>query len=187
MKDINEARLAQRVQRGDREAWGLFCDTTLPVVYRYVAERLNGRAHLADDILQETYTLALDRIAQFDPERGHLGQWVLGIARKRVAEHYRRQGRAAHFNQALAMRLRMLDSRPLPDEMAEEAELRAAGRMALGRLSTTHREVLLDRYEHSLSLEEIAARGGRSRKSVESLLHRARHSLRQALTRIGGT
>ena len=46
------------------------------------------------------------------------------------------------------------------------------------------RRVLLARYEQSLSLDEIAAQEGRTRKAVESLLRRARQGLRRALSKI---
>jgi len=179
---MNDASLAKRIQRGDPHAWELFFDSTAPIVYRYVADRLDGRVGLVEDVVQETYFRALDRIEQFDAKRGALGQWLLGIARNQVSDQFRQALRGPSF--ALPELLRTLDQQPLPDEAAERAELRAQVRMALERLSPNHRRVLLAKYEQSLSLDEIAAQENRTRKAVESLLRRARQGLRKALRRI---
>ena len=179
---MNDASLARRIQRGDTRAWELFFDSTAPIVYRYVADRLDGRGDLVEDVVQETYFRALDRIEQFDARRGALGQWLLGIARNQVSDQFRQASKSASFG--LPELLRTLDQQPLPDEAAERAELRAQVRMALARLSPGHRRVLLARYEQSLSLDEIAAQEGRTRMAVESLLRRARQGLRRALRKV---
>ena len=179
---MNDATLARRIQRGDTQAWELFFDSTAPIVYRYVVDRLDGRADLVEDVVQETYFRALDRIEQFDVSRGALGQWLLGIARNHVNDQFRRASRSP--GSARPELLRTLDQQPLPDEAAERAELRAQVRMALERLSPSHHRVLLAKYERSLSLDEIAAQENRTRKAVESLLRRARQGLRRALSKI---
>ena len=142
----------------------------MPIVYRYVAERLGGRADAAEDVVQETFALAVERIDQFDATRGDLRQWVLGIARNRVVDHFRRAGRIIPQGGLGLDCPNALDQTPLPDEVVEEAELRASVRMALGQLRESHRQVLLDRYEEQLSLEQIGARRERKPEAVESLL-----------------
>jgi len=153
----------------------------MPIVYRYVAERVNGRADLVDDIVQDAYLSAVDRIEQYDPQRGALGQWLLGITHRKIIEHFRRARRDTILDQATLESLKLLDRSPLPDEVAEQMELRQAVRTALLQLRPDYRRVLTDRYEESRSLEEIARRQGRTRKSVESLLRRARRSLGKLL------
>src|SRR4029079_9325790 len=45
--------------------------------------------HAADDIVQETYLRALQAWHTYDPNRGNLGQWLHGIARRAIADHHR--------------------------------------------------------------------------------------------------
>ncbi len=55
-------------------------ESEFPRVYGYVRYRV-GNADTADDLTSQAFLRALDRLATFDPRRGELGPWILGIAR----------------------------------------------------------------------------------------------------------
>ena len=98
--------------------------------------------------------------------------WLLAIARKKVADHLRRKYRRAE--------------QPLTHENLEVAapmfnEMQIATRGALDQLPENEREALVLKYVNGLSTEEVGMVIRRSLAATNSLLQRARESLRQAL------
>jgi RNA polymerase sigma-70 factor (ECF subfamily) len=95
------------------------------------------------------------------------------IARRRIARHWERERKAEVARAGL---------RPLGEAApAEDVEERDAIVRALGALPPIHRQVLVMKYLDDLSVADIAARLGRSRIQVQSLLQRARDGLRREM------
>jgi RNA polymerase sigma-70 factor, ECF subfamily len=145
-------------------------------VFGLVYHLVGGDRHVAEDINQEVWLLAIERFERFDPARGGFRDWLLGIARHRALRHHRRA-----TGQAIGGRPdEPSDSIP-PPELLIGVERADVVRAALLCLHDGSRRVLLDKYAEGLSVAEIAARSGRSAKAVESLLSRARGQLRALL------
>ena len=53
---------------------------------------ITGESHLAEDLTQETFLVALKQIDRFEPG-GNFGAWLRGIARNKVREHRRSAAR----------------------------------------------------------------------------------------------
>jgi RNA polymerase sigma-70 factor (ECF subfamily) len=81
--------------------------------------------------------------------------------------------------------LTIIDQAPLPDELVQREETRAVVRAALAQLPEHYRQALVLKYVDAFSVAEISTIMGKSFKSVESLLVRARQALREALTQEG--
>ena len=154
-------------------------DATLPTVYGYLLHRC-GQPADAEDLTTETYLAAAaelraGRIPRMDKA------WLLGIARHKLADHWRRQAREERRLEAVA---------GLPVDFADpwEEQLDAQlARQALQRLPHPHRAALTLRYVDDLPVPQVAATLGRSLHATESLLARARTAFRDAYTAIGGT
>lgn len=104
--------------------------------------------------------------------------WVLGIARHKLLDHYRRQGRT---DRLIVPWQADLDDRvpfPTPNPGDEAASARALA--ALAAVPSSQREALVLRYLDHLPVPEIARELGRSVHAVESLLARGRASFRRA-------
>ena len=69
----------------------------------------------------------------------------------------------------------------LPDDMAERLDLERTLEGALQQLSSKQREVLLLRYQHGFSIQEIAERTGLSVTSVDKYITRGKTRMRQLL------
>lgn len=161
------------------EAWNALYTELMPAVYSLVFHLAQGDQRLAEEMHQETWLAALDGIGGFDTARGDVRAWLLGIARKRVALHYRR---------ATARRMDSPDVESifdaehstaiLPDDVVEQLERAAVVSASLAALDDQRREVLLGKYVEGLSIAELSARTGKTPKAVESLLSRAREQLR---------
>ncbi len=149
-------------------------DRALPVVYGYLRPRCDGDA-LAEDLTAETFLAAVDAVRRPDPPPVSTG-WLVGVARHKLADHWRRQAREQRRISALA------------DETAVESDpwevrldvLRA--RDTLERLAPHHRAALTLRYLDGLPVPEVAAVMDRTVHGAEGLLTRARAAFRRAYT-----
>src|SRR6478609_6871048 len=67
------------------EAW---YRRSLPRVYSYLVSRSGGDVALAEDLTQQTFTAAIDQRSRFDG-RSDTITWLCGIARHKLADHFR--------------------------------------------------------------------------------------------------
>ena len=176
---VSDADLAARLTR-DPELFTEVHDRYFATIYRYVASRLG--AQTAEDVAAETFLVAFDRRATFDPGRGDLRVWLFGIAtnlvarhRRKEARHYRALARVDATSAVEGHESRVVASvsakRLLPDLAA-----------MLSRLSTGERDVLLLVALGQLGYEEVAVALGISPGTVGSRLTRARKKLNFVLT-----
>ncbi len=76
--------------RRDRAAWGALYDAHLNEIYAFVSHLLESDGKACEDLNQEIWLQAISSIKGFDPARGELRDWLFGIARLQVAQHFRR-------------------------------------------------------------------------------------------------
>ena len=172
----DDPRLFRALARRDRSSWASLYDRHVGDVFGVVYHLVGGDRAVAEDVNQEVWLIAIEQFDRFDPGRGRVRDWLLGIARHRALRRHRR------------VPDRSPDARPdgpsdalPPPELLEGVERAGVVRAALLCLEEDRRRVLLDKYAEGLSVAEISARTGRSTKSVESLLSRARDQLRLLL------
>jgi RNA polymerase sigma-70 factor, ECF subfamily len=175
-------RLHESLQKRDAAAWDEFYEEHVHELYGFVYRLVRGDPQTAADLFQDTWLDAVGHIGQFDPKRGELRSWLYGIARRRVALHWRQ--RLARGDTAAAraeIPVEVLDGAVVPDEAIEHLEQAAVVQASLLALPSERRQVLVEKYVEELSVNQIAARTGKSPKAVESLLSRAREQLRTLL------
>lgn len=149
-----------------------FYDDTLPHVYAYLAARCGIRA-VAEDLTAETFLAALDAARR--PEPPPLSRaWVLGVARHKLVDHWRRQARDER-------RLELSANRNTAEDEPWDVELDGLEvRRCLDRLAAPHRAVLTLRYLDDLPVPRVAALLGRTVHATEALLVRARIAFRRS-------
>lgn len=172
-----DTKLARSLVRRDRVLWSALYDQHVSAVFGLAYHLVGGDRSVAEDVNQEVWLLAIEKIETFDPARGGFREWLLGIARHCALRRLRRDP------------ARGIDSRadgpsnsPSPPESLEVVERADMVRAALLYLHDDRRRVLLDKYVEGFSVAEIAVRMGRSAKAVESLLTRAREQLRTLMS-----
>jgi RNA polymerase sigma factor (sigma-70 family) len=139
-------------------------------VRRYCARRASRDA--AEDAVAETFTVLWRRLDEA-PEDTRL--WLLGVARRVVANHARGARRR------LALHRRLLE-RVAPRNEARASEgTHAAIVAAVRRLRPAEREALLLVHWDDLTPAEAAVVAGCSPVAMRSRLHRARRHLASAL------
>ncbi len=181
----NDLDLALRVAQGDTDAFDRFYGYYGDLVFAFIVHRLDGVRSDAEEIWQETFIAALRSLSDYRGQ-SRLSSWLLGIARRKVADYWRRKhADVTRVSTVPPEKLvELMDKGPLPDELIRQNATRAMVVSALVELPTDYREALIARYADNCSVEEVARRLGRTYKATESLLSRARAALREVLIRI---
>lgn len=139
-------------------------------VYSYVAYRVGDGVH-AEDITSEVFERALRYRKRYDERRGSPISWLIGIARRVIADH------AASTATPMAELPDLMDARTFEDELASRLELRAA----VAALPERDRELIALRFGADLTSKQIARILGLRTNTVEVTLHRALAGLRRTL------
>jgi RNA polymerase sigma-70 factor (ECF subfamily) len=146
-------------------------DAALPQVYGYLLHRCEGR-EVAEDLTAETFLAAVDAVRRTDPPAVAM-PWIIGVARHKLVDHWRRQARAERNLRAVAADI------PTEDDPWEAHLEAVAAHDVLDRLLPQHRMVLSLRYLDGLPVPEIASVIDRSVHATEGLLVRARSAFRR--------
>ncbi len=141
---------------------------------------------LAADATQETFISAWRSRTSFDPERGALAGWLIGIARFKVLEQLRRSGRTAQpAGDAGTLELVGADTHRISKSSADPDIESIADRMllvdALGQLEPRVRMVLELAFLENLTHTEVAERCGLPLGTVKSDIRRGVERLRRQL------
>ena len=75
-----EEVLRSAVLAGDERAWRTWYYESFDDLYRYVRWRCGGRQDWADEIVQETWLVAVRSVQRFDPKKAAFLAWMRGIA-----------------------------------------------------------------------------------------------------------
>ena len=172
-------------QAGDRAAIERFYDANVDGLYAFVFYRVGRDTTLAEDVVQETFALALAKQAAYDPARGSVGSWLAVMSRNVIRDHLRDHRRTDQLQQTweridatLAQTFAAMAERPLPGEVLERAETRDLVHMAIANLPDQYRTALTRKYVDGESLETLAGELGISVDATKSLLARARRAFR---------
>jgi len=145
---------------------------------RHVALELAWTSELADDIVQDTFTRALEHLdALRQPD--HFRPWLLSIARHVAIDHSKADRRELNLDDRTADALAADDLGP--DELAELTELARRVRSCVAGLS--HRDataVALVTYV-GLGPADVAEALGLTPGAAKVVIHRARRRFRAAL------
>ena len=147
-------------------------EISLPQVYGYLLSRCRSRP-LAEDLTAETFLAAVDA-SRRRPAPPLGPAWLVGVARHKLADHWRRQAREERG-------LRLVHDGDEPGDDPWEARLDALrARQVLDGLGAHHRAALTLRYVDGLPVPQVAEHLGRTVHATEALLVRARAAFRHA-------
>ena len=140
-------------------------------VYRF-AWRMSGSPAAAEDITQNAFVGLLRDPGRFDPARGTLRGFLLGIARNLALKHWRAEHRFEPLDDEAMV------AEPVDLDRGQVGDIVGRAVRALPPLQCE--VVILVEYE-GLTLAEVARAVGADVGTVKSRLHRARENLRRAL------
>jgi len=140
-------------------------------VYRF-AWRMSASPSAAEDVTQDVFLTLLRQPDRFDPARGSLRAFLLGIARNLVLKRWRDEQRWDELHDE------QFEAPPVNMERSEIGEL--VGR-AVQALPPLQREVVILAEYEDLALADIAQAVDAEVGTVKSRLHRGRDNLRKML------
>jgi RNA polymerase sigma-70 factor (ECF subfamily) len=133
---------------------------------------MTGNTHDTEDLTQETFLRALDRLESFKPGT-RMRAWLLRIATNALSDVRRKRQRANW--RALPDEVPGPQSRP--EQSLEAAEQNELLRVALEELSDTTRLVFHLRTQEELSFRDIGELAGTSEEAARWHMHQARNKL----------
>jgi RNA polymerase sigma-70 factor (ECF subfamily) len=144
------------------------------VIYPYA-----GREVAVEDLVQETFLRAFDRLDTFNPEY-RFKTWLLAIANNLGIDTLRRRRDVVEFNPEL--HARVIHS---PEEVAVEADRARSVQDTVLGLPQLYSVPLVLRYAEGLTYAEISEILGVSIPALKSRLFRARNMLAEKLEEKG--
>jgi len=180
-----DAELVARLQQGEEVAFRTLVTRFQGRVYS-TAYSLLRSAEEAEDVAQEVFVEVYQTIVRFRGEAA-LSTWLYRLAVSRALQHQRRlhaRKRFALFTSLLGFAGQLLHEPPdhaHPQALLEGTQQLHLLQQHISRLPAQQQVAFTLRHEQELSYEEIAAVLSTSVAAVESLLYRARHTLRQHL------
>ena len=188
---MDEKLLVAKAQAGDFEAFAKLIEANKQRVYALV-RRLTANTEDAEDILQDSFLKAIDKIDQFRGEAS-FGTWLSSIALNEARVLYARKkqfdlkpiedylpGAGSHGDDQQDS-IRLFDWQD-PQSQLESDELRPTVNGAVDKLPYKYREVFVLRYIEELSVKEVARLTKQTVASTKSRILRARLALRDMLS-----
>lgn len=174
--------LARKIAAGDTDAWSRFFDRYSSWAYRFAYRHLDGNYADAEDLCSDILLTAARSIAKFDPRRGDLDAWLLGLARHRVSRFCR--SRRIHLPLIPEIADQPSDSETSSTRLEDDVQTRDVVNRALACLPQRQAEILVAKYVDGYTTDELAQRDQSTVKAMESLLTRARNGFRSAYNRL---
>lgn len=175
-----DLQLVDATGRGDQEVFEALVVKYQGPLLNFIA-RYTGDRFIAEDITQEVFIRIYRAAPRFQP-RTKVSTWVFSIACNQALTEMDRRRRRRSLCEAVS-RSRDGGYDETGVSPAERFELEEEIMSALGRLPDNQRAALLLRVNEELSYREIADVLGMTIESVESLLFRARTTLKRHLDR----
>jgi len=170
--------LAVLAQRDNLAAYGELVARYEARLFNFLLRRVSRRVD-AEDLTQEAFVRAWERIASYDPT-WRFSTWLFTIASRLAVSEHRKFKPTMHIESAEQVRARAGAS---DRDRDAEADIRGGSRLwALARqvLRDEQHTSLWLRYAEDMSIGEIAKVMGKSQVGVRVALFRARQTLAQA-------
>lgn len=176
----NEALLVEEARRGNQAAFGDLVLRYERRLIRVISQFVRDQDQ-AQDLAQETFLRAYQRLDQFDPSR-RFGPWLFRIGVNLTLDYLRKQKRRGWwslFTDASADRT----PDPATADPRQALDLSQEVRAVLQRLPEKHRTVLVLRDLENFSTSEIAAILNRKEATVRWKLAEARQKFEELWVR----
>jgi len=169
--ELSDALLVERIRHGDRTSYGelvrRYEKKLLRTLYRMV-----GKAETAEDLAQEAFLKAYDRLAQFDSSK-RFGPWLFQIGVNGAIDWLRkhRKRHQLSLNEMISGE-RSFDV--ATDDPREKADVAQEVHYVLAEIPVKYRTVLMLRDLEGFPCSEVAAIVGREEPTVRWRLLKAR-------------
>jgi len=94
--ELTDDGLLRRMMAGDEDAFTLLYRRRHPSIFRF-ALRMCGNVAVAEDVTQEVFMTLIRDAKRFDPARGSLGGFLLGVARNHLRKRWEQDRRSVRL------------------------------------------------------------------------------------------
>lgn len=175
---LSDEKIAEMVQSGDREAFGILVDRFEQKLSRYGRKFLSRKEDI-QDIVQDVFVSVYQNIKGFDASQ-RFNPWIYRIAHNAFVNALRKNERSP-----LSVDFDTLLAHPAYDDPAEsereQAEMKILIDKGLEKLSPKYREVLVLHYFEDMPYKDIAEILQVPAGTVGIRLKRAKEALRDDL------
>lgn len=165
-----------RFHQGDETALADVYDQHSSLIYSYCRRQLG--AEPARDVTQEVFVAAWRARHRFDPERGSIRAWLMGITKNKIIDLFRKQGRRPQIADGAEIEYSSDEVDSVQVEQIADRMILAA---ALDELPERARSVVELSFYGQLTHPEIAERTGLPLGTVKSDIRRSLIKLRRQL------
>jgi len=186
---VNDVIAVERILAGDRETYRVLVERHSRNVYR-LAYRMTGNRHDAEEIVQEAFLRAYQKLRQF-AGKANFGTWVYRIAANYAIDRLRRRGSEESLRQTSSRSMEdgaetdpvaiVPDLAPSPERLAESAQLSKRMQQALETLTPAERTAIVMRHWEGCAIDEIAVVLKSNSNATKNTVFRAVAKLRRAL------
>jgi RNA polymerase sigma-70 factor (ECF subfamily) len=185
LTEIRDEQLLRMMQAGDEDAFTTLYRRLQGGIYRFVLG-ISGSAPLAEDVTQEVFMALIEDNRGYDPARGSLTAYLLGMARHHALRFLKRDRTYVPIPQAADGSMDSgelaLSSREDPHSAMSRRETVHSVQQAILSLPGHYREAVVLCDLNEMSYEDAASVLGCSVGTVRSRLHRGRALLIQKLS-----
>lgn len=146
-------------------------------VYRYVLVRVGGNVQDAQDLTSQTFLAAMEGLKSYRSTQPFVA-WLLGIARHKVADQFRRQKPQVDLETAVSLTDTNTND---PDEQLDQQLDIARVTRKLQTIAPDRAEVITLRLMAGLEVSDIARLLGKNEAAVRMLLFRGLRDLQTQL------
>jgi RNA polymerase sigma-70 factor (ECF subfamily) len=166
---LDDSALVERSRTGDADAFAELYRRYLTPVYRFIFRRVGGDITAAEDLTSQVFLEVFNGLSAYR-ERGRFASWLFTIARRRLADGYRKP-KMDLLEDVHESLLGISDGREQHENMTRLKQL-------LATLDEEKRELLQLRFSAGLSFADMAAVLGRKEAAVKMSLYRVLDGLR---------
>ena len=172
---MSDAGLVELVLQGDQNVFAVLVERYKDAVQN-LAYRMLGNVTEAEDVTQEAFVRAYTQLATYKPAH-KFSTWLLSIASHLSIDQLRRRRFLALPLEDVPFLEWIVDNGVSPEQSALRGEQHDEVQTYLQRLPGKYRAVIVLRYWHDFSYDEIANALNLTPALVKARLHRARELL----------
>ena len=184
LKDRKEEieQLVLQVQKGDQKAFADLYDIFIDPIYRYVYYRVKSVE--VEDIVENVFLKVWEHIKKYKrSKKASFSAWIFRISHNLVVDHYRTSKDKETDELSFDIQDYKRDHNPI--RVTEDAIDKRILRVALMKLKSSYREIIVHKFINDFSNAEIAEILNKSEGSLRILQHRALKALKAELNHMG--
>lgn len=180
-----DTRLAKLARNGDRDAFAQLVDLYKDKIY-HLAYRMMGNAQESEDVVQETFIRVFTNLERYD-ETQKFSTWIYRIATNLCIDRLRRRRSVYSLDADMQdgdgndWYSLMPGNEPTPENQLIVSETQGQIRESIDSLPEKYKSIVVLRYLHDLSLQEISEIVKMPVTTIKTRLHRGREFLRKKL------